>query len=58
MNDLVNAAQIWLIEEELSPFDVGFKINDMPMSCLEYRNPREAFKGLDTGQSGPESGDP
>lgn len=46
MNDFVNAAQMWLVEGELSPFDVGFKLNDMPMSILDYRKPREAFKGL------------
>jgi hypothetical protein len=32
MNDLVNAAQIWLTEGDLSPVDVGLKLNDMPMS--------------------------
>ena len=46
MNDLVNAAQIWLTEAELSPFDVGFKINNMPMSFLDYKVPRDAFKAL------------
>lgn len=46
MNDLIRCAKIWLIEEELSPFDVGFKLNDMPMSALQYANPREAFKSL------------
>jgi hypothetical protein len=49
MNDFVNAAQIWLIEAELSPFDAGFKLNDMPMSLLNYRMPRDAFKSLNTG---------
>jgi len=43
MNDLVNAAQIWLTEGDLSPFDVGLKLNDMPMSCLGYKLPRGAF---------------
>jgi hypothetical protein len=47
MNDFVNAAQIWLTEGELSPSDVGSKLNDMPMSFLHYRNPREVFKALD-----------
>jgi hypothetical protein len=46
MNDMIRCATIWLIEEELSPFDVGFKLNDMPMSALRYANPREAFKSL------------
>jgi hypothetical protein len=49
MNDLVNAAQVWLNEGELSPFDVGTKLNEMPMSYLDYRNPRDAFKALNVG---------
>jgi hypothetical protein len=49
---MIQCAKIWLAEEELSPFDVGFKLNDMPMSALRYANPREAFKALaDMGSS-------
>ena len=47
MNDLIYHAKVWLTEDDLSPFDVSFKINDMPMSALDYRKPREAFKALD-----------
>jgi len=46
MNDLVKAAHIWLTEADLSPFDASLKLNEMPMSFLEYRNPRDAFKAL------------
>jgi hypothetical protein len=46
MNDLIFHATMWLIEEEFSPFDVGFKLNEIPFSSLEYGNPREAFKSL------------
>ena len=46
MNDMIYHARMWLIEEELSPFDVGFKLNQIPMSALEYANPRDAFKKL------------
>lgn len=46
INDLVNAAQFWLTEGDLSLFDVGLKLNDMPMSYLKYRNPRDAFQSL------------
>lgn len=56
MNDLVRFAEMWLTEGDLSPFDVGFKLNDMPMSYLKYRNPRDAFKALSVGQNGLESG--
>ncbi|MBA3483184.1 MAG: hypothetical protein H0T51_15355 [Pirellulales bacterium] len=52
MNDMIQCAKIWLIEEDLSPFDVGFKLNDMPMSALKYSKPREVFKSLgDIGSS-------
>lgn len=44
MNDLIQCAKIWLIEAELSAIDVGFKLNDMPLSALQYANPREAFQ--------------
>ena len=47
MNDLVDEAQMRLTEDELSPFDVGFMLNEMPMSYLGYKTPRDAFKNLD-----------
>lgn len=46
MNDLIYHAQMWLIEDDLSPFDVGFKLNEIPMSALGYATPTEAFKKL------------
>ena len=46
MNDMIYHAKMWLIENELSPFDVGSKLNEMPMSALGYENPREKFKKL------------
>jgi phosphoribosyl-ATP pyrophosphohydrolase len=50
MNDLVYHAKIWLTEGELSPHDVSFKLNEMPMSAVAYANPREALKSLNTTQ--------
>lgn len=52
INDLVYHATVWLTEGELSPFDVGFKLNAMPFSTLRYATPREAFRTLPapTGQ--------
>ncbi len=38
--------QGWLTEDELSPHDVSFKLNEMPMSAIGYTNPRKAFKSL------------
>jgi hypothetical protein len=46
LNDLIYHATIWLTERELSPHDVGFKLNEIPFSSLAYANPREAFKSL------------
>lgn len=36
MNDLVQNATVWLTESELSPFDVGFKLNEIPFSCGKH----------------------
>jgi len=46
MNDLAYHATIWLIEGDLSPLDVGFKLNGIPFSPLQYRSPMEAFKAM------------
>jgi hypothetical protein len=46
MNDLVFQATIHLVEGEMSPFDVGFKLNETPFSSLKFSNPREAFKAM------------
>ncbi len=49
MNDMIFHAKMWLIEDELSPHDVGFNLNEIPMSALKYSNPRKAFKALADG---------
>jgi hypothetical protein len=49
MNDLINCAKVWLIEEELSPYDASFKLNEMPMSAIKYANPRDAIMKLSAG---------
>jgi hypothetical protein len=46
MNDMVQCAKFLLAEQELSPFDIAFKLNEMPMSALKHANPREALKNL------------
>ncbi len=47
MNDLIFQAK-WILEaEELSPYELSFKLNEVPMSRLKYRNPKEAFGGSD-----------
>jgi hypothetical protein len=52
MNELVFQAVIGLVGAELTPHDVGFRLNDILISSLPgpdgggYGRPREAFKAL------------
>jgi hypothetical protein len=51
MNDLIRHATAWLAEGDVSPFDVGFRLNDILLSALAssgspYGRPREAFRAL------------
>lgn len=58
INELVKFATFYLEEGELSPFDVGFKLNDVLLSAIApskadaYGKPREAFKALAGGICG------
>ena len=55
MNDLIVHATAWLVEGELSPFDVGSRLNDVLLSAIapsgtrKYGTPREAFKSMASG---------
>jgi len=55
MNELVKFAKFYLEDGELSPFDIGFKLNDILLSAIApsksaaYGKPREAFKALAEG---------
>lgn len=55
INDLIRFATALLVEGELSPHDVGFKLNDFLLSAIapsksdKYGKPREAFKDLVNG---------
>jgi len=52
MNDLISHAKMWLAEGDVSPNDVGSKLNEVLLSALAteessgYRKPNEAFKLL------------
>jgi hypothetical protein len=52
INELVKFATLWLEEGEISPHDVGFKLNDILLSALGHRKadgygkPKEAFTSL------------
>lgn len=50
MNDLVDEAKTRLIEDDLSPFDLSFILNAMPMSYLDYKVSRQAFRALNVEQ--------
>ena len=59
MNDLIHHATAWLAEDDLSPHDVGVRLNDTLLSALArsesfpYGKPREEFKALaDNADSG------
>lgn len=63
INELVKFAELWLTEEELSPYDIGFRLNDTLMSALawagshNYGIPKEAFKLLADDCGSNDSGD-
>jgi hypothetical protein len=51
INELVKCATFYLEDGETSPFEVGFKLNDVPLSALavgkrDYGKPNEVFKAL------------
>lgn len=43
MNDLIRMAKWHLIDEQISPFEAAEKINQSPMSYLDYDHPKRAF---------------
>lgn len=58
INELVKFATFYLESGETSPFEVGFKLNDVLLSALgisksnPYGKPKEAFKALAEGLKG------
>jgi hypothetical protein len=46
MNDLIKHATYWLTQEEGSPHELGYRLNDIPMSALDYVHPKEQFNQL------------
>jgi hypothetical protein len=51
MNEMIKLATYLLAEGDISPFDVGFRLNDNLLSAIAlggspYGKPREAFKAL------------
>ena len=46
MNELVAEAKFLLNEEDMSPYHVSVRLNEIPLSYLDYRHPKETFRGL------------
>ena len=52
MNELIACAQVLLADEETSPFDLGFRLNELLLSASttdearDYGKPRDAFRAL------------
>jgi len=57
MNELIMTAQMYLVEDDMTPHEVGFKLNGILLSTLKnaegrkYAEPRDAFKRLMGEQS-------
>jgi hypothetical protein len=54
INELLKFATYYLQDDEISPHDLGFRLNDILLSALSsekrgYGKPNEAFKGLAEG---------
>ena len=43
MNDMIRHATYWLAQEDTSPFEVGFRLNDIPMSALKHDRSTHGF---------------
>ena len=46
MNELIFESKFYMIEQRLSPFETSCRINETPMSYLDYNIPKEAFRLL------------
>jgi hypothetical protein len=52
INELISYAKVLLADDEGSPFDLGFRLNDLLLSAIatpnrpHYGKPREAFRAL------------
>ena len=59
MNELIGYAKVFLADEETSPFDLGFRLNDTLLSAAvsgedrDYGKPRDAFRALIAQSSAP-----
>jgi hypothetical protein len=47
MNDHIGFAKAILDDEEISPYDLSFRINENILTIIKYATPKEAFLGMD-----------
>jgi hypothetical protein len=46
MNELIFQAKYYLEDEDTSPFSLCQKLNNVPLSYIDYKSPKEAFSKL------------
>ncbi len=46
MTDMIRFATAMLVEDEMPPRDIGFKLNDIPFSWLKQGTPRRTFRTI------------
>jgi hypothetical protein len=56
INELIRLAKWDLSEEQLSPFETSQRINQAPMSYLDYDNPKDAFAKMKPATEPQETG--
>lgn len=56
MNEMIWRVKYHLIRDEISPFDVTFRLNKTPMSYVKYGYPRDAFRLMAEEPEGPAMG--
>lgn len=44
--ELVREARFYIIERQVSPFDAASQVNQIPLSYLRYKHPKEVFAQL------------
>lgn len=51
MNDLIQIAKVLLTEDQLSLHEASSTLNQVPMACLKYAKPRQAFELWNTDRT-------
>lgn len=46
MTDMIRFATAMLVEDEIPPRDIGFKLNEIPFSWLKQGTPRKTFENI------------